>query len=268
MNFSFNRKEIIVALFALAISLLILDIVLTKVFKLSGNQIEKTDINSEDIKDRFFSGVHNFGIKDDWVAQDKNRVKQGDSLKYFFKIKVPKDLPIALLLNEITNSFLPGEITYFSRETKSNGTTNLLISSGGFDKLQAVFIYNPDIQRTTGSIGFLVYGLNSLDTAMQDQMIKFPEQYTTVLVPSKESVEISKRLKLNDKNYAVILNNDIKDLDYKLANSYSNERLKLSIRSILGEFSNAVAYFYNDNSGFAAESKFEFITKEFEKKAY
>jgi hypothetical protein len=266
MKFSFDRKEIIIALFSVTIILLVLNIILSKVFKHSVNQIEKIELYSGEIKDRFISGIHNFGIKDDWIDEDKNGIKEGDSLKISFKVKVPKDLPIVLLLNAITNSFQPGEITCFSQETKGNGTTNLFIASGGFEKLKAEFVYNPEIRRTSCSIGFLVYGLNTLDPIMQDQLIKAPELFTAVLVPSKESLEISKRLKTNEKNYAVILNNDINDLDYKLASSYSNERLKLSIRSILRDFSNAVVYLYNGNTGFTAESKFAFINKEFEKR--
>jgi hypothetical protein len=266
MKFSFNRKELIIVLFSVVIFLLLLDIVLSKIFKHSGNKIEKIELYSGEIKDRFISGIHNFGIKDDWIDEDKNDVKNGDSLRFSFKIKVPKDLPIALLLNEISNSFQPGEIISVSWESKVNGTTNMFLSSGGFDKLKAEFVYDSEIRRTSRSFGFLVYGIATLDTIMQDQLIKVPELFTSVLIPSKESLEISKRLKTNDKNYAVILNNDINDLDYKLASSYSIERLKLSIRSILGNFSNAVAYLYNGNSGFTTESKYAFIKKEFEKR--
>jgi hypothetical protein len=266
MKFSFNRKELVIALFSLVIFLLLLDIVLSKIYKHSGNQIEKIELFSGEIKDIFISGVHNCGIRNDWIGEDNYDVKMGDSLKFSYKVKVPKDLPIALLLNEISNSFQPGEIISTSRETKSNGTTNMFLSSGGFDKLKAEFIYDPEIRRTSFSFGFLVYGLTSLDPVIQDQLIKIPELFTAVLIPSKESLEISKKLKTNDKNYAVILNNDIIDLDYKLVSSYSIERLKLSIRSILGNFSNAVAYLVNGNSGFIAESKFPFISKEFEKR--
>src|ERR1035438_3723878 len=266
MKFSFSRKELITVLFSLVIFLLLLNIALSKFFKHSGKQVEKIELYSGEIKERFIAGIHNLGIKDDWIYNSKNDIKYGDSLKFSFKVKVPKDLPIALILNEISNSFLPGEIVSVSRETKINGTTYMFLSSGGFDKLKAEFVYDPEIRRTSCSFGFLVYGLTTLDTALQDQLIKVPDLFTAVLAPSKESLEISKRLKSNDKNYAVILNNDINDLDYKLASNYSLERLKLSVRSILGDFSNAVACLYNSNSGFTAESKFAFINKEFEKR--
>ena len=264
MKFSLTRKEIIIVLFSLVVSLLILDIVITKIYKHSGNQIDRKELYSGEIKERFISGIHNFGIKDDWIVE--NNGKKIDSLQFSFKVKVPKDLPIALLLNEISNSFQPNEVTSVSHESKGNGTTNMFLASGGFDKLKAEFVYDSEIRRTSCSFGFLVYGLASLNLVLQDQLIKAPELFTAVLIPSKESLEISKRLKTNDKNYAVILNNDISDLDYKLVSSYSAERLKFSVRSILGDFSNAVAYLYNPTSGFTADSKFAFISKEFEKR--
>src|SRR5664280_650520 len=195
MKFSFNRKELIIVLFSVVIFLLLLDIVLSKIFKHSGNKIEKIELYSGEIKDRFISGIHNFGIKDDWIDEDKNDVKNGDSLRFSFKVKVPKDLPIALLLNEISNSFHPGEVLSVSREIKSTGTTNMFLSSGGFDKLKAEFVYDPGISRTSFSFGFLVYGITNLDPAAQDQLIKAPELFTTVLLPSKETLELSKKLK-------------------------------------------------------------------------
>src|SRR5664280_1094330 len=259
MKFSFDRKELIIVLFSLVIFLLLLNIVLSKIYKHSGNQSEKIELYSGDIKDRFISGIHSFGIKDEWIDENKNDVRKGDSLRFSFRVKVPKDLPVAVLLNEISNSFLTGEIICTSREIKVNGTTNMFISSGGFDKLKAEFVYNPDIRRTSCSFGFLVYGLNRLDPVIQDKLIQAPELFTAVLLPSKGSLDISKRLKMNNKNYAVILDNDISDLDYKLSSGYSTERLKLSVRSILGDFSNSVAYLYSANSGFTTESNFTFI---------
>jgi hypothetical protein len=266
MKLSITRKEIVIALFSLVMFLLILDIVLTKIFKHSEKQIEKIELYSGEIKDNFLDGVHRCGIRNDWIDGNKNDIKIGDSLRFSFKVKVPKDLPIALLLNEISNSFLPGEVLSASREIKSTGTTNMFLSSGGFDKLKAEFVYDPGIRRTSFSFGFLVYGITKLDPVAQDQLIKVPELFTTVLLPSKESLEISKKLKTNEKNYAVMLNNDNNDLDYKLSSKYSLDRLKLSVRSILGDFSNSVAYLYNSNTGFNSDSKFPFISKEFEKR--
>jgi hypothetical protein len=264
MKISFERKEIITFLFSLALLLLILNIVVSKVFLQSKNQSNLNGLNSEEIKVRFISALHNFGIKEDWITE--NIPKSHDSLKYSFKINVPKDLPVSLLLNEINNSFELGEIIYYSKETKVNGVTNLFLVSGGFEKLTAEFDYNPDIHRKSCSIGFLVYGINSLDPVLRNKLIKTPESFTSVLPPSKESLEIIKNIKAADKEFAIMLDADISDLDYKLSSTYSPERLKMSIRSILGDFSNSIAFIYKGNSDFTSGMNYAFIKQEFEKR--
>jgi hypothetical protein len=265
MKFPFNRKELIIILFSIAIFLLIANIILSKVLGNSENQ-NRNWLYSVEVKDKFITALHNFGIKDDWIVENKKGIKEEDSLKYNFKINVPKDLPVSLLLNEISNIYEPGEISYFSKETKVNGTTNLYLVSGGYEKLTAEFVYNPDIHRPSCSVGFFIFGINALDTVMQTQLIKLPETFSVVLIPSKESIDIVKKLKSNEKNYTVMLSSDNSDLDYKLSSNYSNDRLKMSVRSLLGDFSDAIAFQYNGNSGFSSESKFPFIKQEFERR--
>jgi hypothetical protein len=265
MKLPLNRKELITILFSIAIFLLLANIILSKVLGNSGNQ-KRSELYSLEVKDKFISALHNFGIKDEWIIENKKGIKEDDSLKYNFKVNVPKDLPVSLLLNEITNIYGPGEISYFSKETKVNGTTNLYLVSGGYEKLTAEFVYNPDIHHPSCSVGFFIYGINALDTISQSQIIKMPETFTVVLLPSKESIDIIKRLKPNEKNYTVMLSSNINDLDYKLSGSYSNERLKMSVRSLLGDFSDAIGFQYNGNSGFSSDSKFPFIKQEFERR--
>jgi hypothetical protein len=266
MKFPFERKEIITFLFSLAMVLLVLNIVISKIYRHNGKNFNVSGVNSDEIKTRFISALHHFGIKDVWIAEDNNELKQNDSLKYFYKVNVPKDLPVSLLLNEVSNSFEPGEVIYYSKETKVNGITNLYLVSGGFEKLTAEFVYNPVIQRPSCSIGFLVYGINTLSPADRDQLIKCPDSFTTVLLPSKESLEIIKNIKTYEKDYSIMLSTEISDLDYKLSSGYSPERLKMSIRSILGDFPDAAVYIYNNNSEFTSRSQFPFIKQEFEKR--
>jgi hypothetical protein len=266
MKFPFKLKEIIIFLFSLAVLILVLNIAVSKVLLHKRNQSDLAGLNSEAIKIKFISALHNFGIKEDWIAEAKDRVNRKDSLKYFFKINVPKDIPISLLIKEINNSFEPGEIIYYSKETKINGVTNLFLISGGFEKLSAEFAYNAEIRRTSCSIGFLIYGINLLNPSVMNQLISTPEPFTIVLLPSKQSLELTKQIKANEKDYAVLLNTDINDLDYKLSSAYSPERLKMSIRSILGDFSNSIAYVYNGKSDFTSGLKFSFIKQEFEKR--
>jgi hypothetical protein len=274
MNFSFDRKQIVTVLFALAFLLLLLNAIIPRLFKSSEKKTESIEINSDVINRKFLSAVQGFGIKDEWVKVPKPNKNYGDSLKYYYTVNVPPDLPIALILNDIKNSFGKGEVDYSSKEirskdtrlkeAKSKGTTTLILKSGGFEKLKAEFVYNPAIKRTSNTVGFLVFGFNSLDTIRQYELINSPENFLAVLIPSKDALGKIKRLKTRDKDYAVMLTGDISDLDYKLSTSYSLDRLKISIRSVLGDFPKAAAFLYDGKSSFASSSMFQLIKKEFE----
>ncbi len=276
MNISFDRKKIVTVLFALAFILLLLNAVIPLIFKSKENKSESIEIYSMEVNRKFLNGVKGFGIKDEWIKIQKLNKNYGDSLKFYYIVSVPADLPIALILNDINNSFSKGEIEYSSKEARLkesrfkdnrlNRVSTLILKSGGFEKLKAEFSYNPAIQRTSCSVGFLVYGFNSSDTVQQNELINSPENFLAVLLPSKDALEKIKRLKARDKDYAILLNDDISDLDYKFASRYSPERLKLSVRSVLGDFPKAAAYLYDSKSSFASSSIFQSIKNEFEKR--
>jgi len=276
MNYSFDRKKIVTILFALAFLLLLLNVIIPRIFKSSVDKNESKEIYSDEINRKFLSDVQGFGIRDEWILKQKPNKNPGDSLKYYYEVNVPVDLPIALILNDVDNSFGKGEIEYSSKEirpkeskikdSRLNRATVLVLRSGGFEKLKAEFVYNPAIQRTSNSVGFLVSGFSSPDTVLQYELINSPENFLAVLIPSKDALEKIKRLKARDKDYALLLNDDISDLDYKFNSSYSIDRLKISVRSVLGDFPNAAAYLYDGKSSFASSSIFQLVKKEFDKR--
>ena len=70
----------------------------------------------------------------------------------------------------------------------------------------------------------------------------------------------------NRKEYAVLLNDDINDLDFKLNKNYSKNRLGIVIRTIIGAFPNAVFFVIDDASNLYHSPIFTFIKKEFVKR--
>ncbi|MGE5456734.1 MAG: hypothetical protein ACM3RX_00100, partial [Methanococcaceae archaeon] len=92
-------KKIVYALFALNLLLLLASILITWILKNSG-ETEFTIISSSDINTRFKRSLHSFNLGDEWIKKQKSK----DSL-FSYNVDVPKDLPIPLLIREITNSF-------------------------------------------------------------------------------------------------------------------------------------------------------------------
>src|SRR5690606_7539279 len=68
------------------------------------------------------------------------------------------------------------------------------------------------------------------------------------------------------KEYVVELNDEITELDFKLSPSYSEKRLKLSIRSILGAFGKAIFILIDEKSNLYNSSAYQLIKSEFEKR--
>jgi hypothetical protein len=88
----------------------------------------------------------------------------------------------------------------------------------------------------------------------------------SVLVPSKASVQLIPEIIGSKKEYAVLLNDDISDSDYKLNGDFSDYRLKLSIRSLAGTFTDSVYFIIDDHSKLYSSHAFKVIKDEFAKR--
>jgi len=263
MNVSPRKKKIIQVLFALAVITLIANIILAKVYKLP--KPEKLEsLNSNIINTKFLSAVNDFGLQKDWIKTLKT--KKSNDADYSYLINVPKDLPIPVILVEIYSSFNRTKVKIKSTEEKVGGKTSLSLFSGDQLKLTAQFIYKDNLIRNCGSVGLLVSDIDKLKSKDIGKLIQFPQTYTVLLLPSKLSLSLKDSLLNNRKEYAVLLNDDINDLDFKLNKSYSKNRLGIVIRTIIGAFPYAVFYVIDDASNLYHSPVFSFIKEEFAKR--
>lgn len=259
MNFSFNQKNFTIILFVLAILALAANLVFDKIYENDPIKPvqQKTELNSEEIQQRFEKALSNLGIESDWIKKKK---------KNTYIVKVPKDLPITVILNEIDNSFDKSEVLITSDEKKINSSTSLKISSDNKVKLTSEFSYNDSIERNAGRIGIFVTDLQKLNDEKLKKIFNIPESFSILLVPSKKSLAILKNINDSNKNYSILLNDEIDDLEFKLDKNYSKARLKNSIRTIIGKFSNTDFYIIDNNSNLYASSIYHFIKEEFDKR--
>lgn len=248
-------KKIFYVLFALNFILLLSNVIIGKVLKNPGSS-EEVEVSSSDINTRFSKALHNFNMGDEWI-----KLQKGSSDVYRYDVSVPKDLPIPLLIREITGLFDSTEASFESKELKVRGTTELRIKSNNKEKLFASFNYNDKIARRSAEIGFIV-SAPDLNEEMRNTLLKIPEKFLLLIIPSKENAEYVKKLRSSGKEYAVFLNDDTKDLDYKLSPSYSKERLKISVKAMLGTFGDAVCYFYDPASSLFSSAAFEYERSE------
>lgn len=259
MNLSPLVKKIFTVLFVLNILLLFANILIPKIFKTSGEK-EKVELSSKEINKRFKSSLHQFNLGDEWIKKQK-----GNNPQFIYNVDVPKDLPIPLLIREIAGSFDTSEVQITSKELKVRGITEVRIKSNNEEKLFASFNYNDKINRRSAEVGFIILA-PELTEKNKEEFIKLPEKFLLLIIPSKENAVFVKKLKTSGKEYALLLNDDTKDLDFKLSPKYSQERLKISVKAMLGTFNDAVCYFYDPSSNLYSSQAFMYEKSELSKR--
>ena len=265
MNVSISKSTVAQILLIVVIVLLGLNIILEKYYH-PGTVSEGKELPASVINNRFLLSLNNYNLDSLWISRRNIRKEEKDSLKFKYRVDVPPDLPVSLLLREIQNQFDTTEADLYSSEFKSDNSTVLKISSGSFVKLEALFRYNKSLKRKSDTIGFVLTGIEDLNDNELNTLVLVPEHFAAVLIPSKRSQELFKVLKENQKQTAVLLNDDISELEFKLNTGYSDRRIKNSVVSIIRRFYTASLFIIDDKSDIYESQHLKTIENEFSKR--
>jgi len=265
MNFPIDKKRLVNILFAIAIILLAANLIasklLNKEYVPSVNEITVDEINQ-----KFLSAVYDFGIEKQWVHIKKVHDSTSDSLINMYSIEVPKDLPVAEILQEIFSAFYSENVQMVCHEKSMGGSNDITIYSNERAKLKALFEYSNDIKRNAGDIALIITGLDNLNENEVSKIIMAPENFTAAIVPSKKDTQLADSLYSNRKQYVILLNDDISDMDFKLQSNFPDDRLGNAIRSIIVNYSRALFFVVDDNSKLYKSKAFIFIKNELQKR--
>lgn len=265
MKFSISKNNVIQLLLLLVILLLAGNIILEKLFQ-PDLPVTGKSLSSSVINERFMAALNNYNMDSSWIFAAKPKKDDDDSLRFSYKVNVPEDLPVSLLLREVQNQFDTSEVNIESTEFRKNNSTALNISSGGYLKLKAVMTYNKEIKRGMDTIGFVLTGIGDLSNEDLNNLLLLPEHFAGVLIPSKRSQELMKILRSSQKETAVLLNDDISELEFKLNTGYSSRRIKNSVLSIIGKFYKAAFFIIDENSDIYNSVHYKLISDEFAKR--
>jgi len=247
MNILTDKKKLIQILFGLAFIILIANIVADKLGVKHYTPVESS-VSAEKINSKYLQALKNYGIQTQWIIKQKHYKSDDDSLLYKYKIKVPNDLPIALLINEITDSLDNSNVKIQSKEIKIGGETQLKIFSGDNLKLQAVFNYNDDIVRKSGLVSLIIRGIENINDDEFNSLLKSPERFAVLLTPSKDSKNRINQIINDQKEPLVLISDESTDLDYKMRAGFSDNRIRNSIRAIISDYSEAAFFVIDDKS--------------------
>ena len=256
MKFNFNNKSTLAILFGATLILLIPNLVLNILSNEDKLISKKTNLSSTEIDSLFRLSLRSFGLLDDWIKETKS-----SKADYTYKVKIPKDLSIPVILTGINSNFWESGFTINSVEKKFSGRTILEIKLKDEIKLRADFDYDRNIFRSVSTAAFILenFELSSFEDSL---LLEIPEPFSPLLIPSTENLILSKFIIDKKKTYSLLLNDDIPELKYKLKDNYSQNRLKGSLLSIINDFSSATYFFIDDQSDLFNSSVFSYMKDE------
>ncbi|NCS88222.1 MAG: hypothetical protein AUK34_15185 [Ignavibacteria bacterium CG2_30_36_16] len=261
MKLNLSRTNAAVTLFVAAIFFIVANIAADYLLKREDKPLPQ--LSADQINLNFLSSLKNLGIKESWVkSKTANRNKKNDSLKYNYKVEIPADLPIAVVLSEINEMFDSELITVSVDEKGINGKTNLEMSSGRKLKLIAQFYYNSEIIREKKTGAVILTNIFSLTAEELAALLTTPEQFAALITPDKEAGDIIKKLKGNGKEYIVFLDDNITDLEFKLKGNFNKTRTSEVLKNIAGKFKDASLIMVDEESDLYNSSIFNFIKDE------
>ncbi len=263
MKILISRTSIIRILLIITIILLGINIIIEKYYDHLKLTSEK-GLPSNLINKRFLSALNNYKIDSSWIANKDLSDNENDSLKYYYNVKVPADLPVSLLIKEIINQFDTNEVNIYAADIPTETSVEIKIFSSRFLKLAANIKNNSLLHRQADSIAFLITGIENLNQEELNELMMMPEQFTCILIPSKHAVDLSKQLSQEQKQTAVLLNDDIRELEFKLNTGYSRNRIKNSLKSIRGTFNTASFYIIDERADIYNSEHYEAIKNWFE----
>ncbi len=254
------KKKIIEILFGMAVVLLAVNLLAAKFLKPAHDNRELRYITPSQMNILFIDDLNAFALHSNWIKKVKTAPVKGASFNY--NIDLPEDLPIPVVLKEIYQSFYNEKVELKTFEKVIGGKTELKIFMNGDLKLNAVFNYKDNLKREGENIGLIIDGLDKQKESKINFLIEFPQTYAALLVPSKNAVQMADTIVNYRKEYAVLLNDDINEMDYKLRGNFSPIRLKSALRTIIGSFPKAIFYVIDDRSKLYNSSAYYLIKEQ------
>ncbi len=255
-----NYVKIIVILFSTAVLLLISHLILSRIYSEYSSQ-SVFHLDDEEINSMFNESLQCFGLKDDWIKKIKE-----DEIDYSYKVKVPNDLPISHIIFDLHHRYHPYGVTVQAEEKKINLQTLVLVLKENHPKLKIEFISDNNLIRTTSTTSLFIYGREKNELEFDSLFRIINRDYLAMLLPAKSSVTFAKWLNNNGFNYAVLLNNDITDLEFRLAKEFPIKRIRMVVRNLVGAFPNALFFIVDEGSDFYSYPTFDSLKAEFHKR--
>ncbi|MCB9247126.1 MAG: hypothetical protein H6613_00540 [Ignavibacteriales bacterium] len=245
--------------------MLVINVVLGFVqIKLPNNK-PKT-LSKKVIEEKFKKVLNDYGIEEGWIKNGKIQKGKSDSLSNSFVVSIPKDIPIAQMLKDISIEFKKQPVEVSSSEEKINGLTNLIIESGNYIKLVADFKYDNKIIRQFSSAAFLLNNIEGLKEIELENLLKNPLRFGAVLPLETSSKATAEILLDANKEYFIELKDNSDNVDFELDEDLNLDELKNHITKIISSFNSPKLFFIDKNESGISQGVKNFIEKGFDER--
>lgn len=250
----------IIVLFIIALLLLISHLIISALLPETKSKFITT-LTDEEIEAQFIESLQSFALKNEWI-----RKLSTDKQISTYQIKVPSDLPISYIIFDLNQRFFPHDILVRGEEKKINERTVVSIICDEKKIINADFVSDPNIKRQESVTSLFIYGRENNELEYDSLFRYLTREYSALLIPSKSSAMFGKWLKENGFDYAVLINDKVTELDYRLAKGFSEARIGMVVRNLVGGFPNALFFMVDENSEIYSPEIFQLLKLEFDKR--
>jgi len=259
------KRKIIYFLVVIVAALLVLNVLLGLTKKKTASKA-LSELNKSQIEEIFLSVLYEYGIDQSWILKQNIKSSKFDSLTYQYRIKMPTDIPIPVVLKDLNEAFLGHPVILTSEEKKVHGFTKLNIKTGNYTKLISEFKYYSEISRNFSQIGFLLTDFDEIDESEMQTLFDLAIPLGIVLPLETESQSTAQKIKSHNIEYFIELDNDSDFLDFQLDQDLSLEKVIKNINNIISSFNSPRVFFINETKSGFNPSINGFISEGFRKK--
>lgn len=264
--------KLVIGLFAIALVFVFANVIAGYVARLNAeddsDQNASALLNRNQIDSLYQSSIEHFDFTDDQISIHKYVDEETGGDRKLYTIQVPRDLPIPVVLQSIFAEFSDEEVTITAREKWFDGDTWFEVYVDEDFKLFANFKVNKELIRNKGKMAFIINDTQDIEAEVLKKILSIPEPITLGMYPSEKAEQLKDDIERNQKEFVVLINDEISEIKYKLSPEYEVNRLKISIKAICNNFEDHNIVLINENTELFQSVAYNFIRDEFLNRNY
>ena len=261
------KKKFVKYLFGLTILLMIINIIIEFAVK-PGKPVNSglNELTTYQIDSVFIDVLGQYGIESKWISVKPIKVKDEDSIKKQFTVKLPADLPIPLIIRDV-HKIIENDITGFvSQEKKIFGNTEIRVYTNELLKLQALLIPDPQTIRERNNLTFIFSDASDLGKSDFNRFLSLPYKLCATMVPGESTSIQADSLKSYSKEYIVLIDDRMTEKKYNLETRDQKALIRNSIGNIIRDFNEAKLFVIDERSKLYNSVIYNYVRDEFKKR--